>query len=300
MLKPTHRKIVVFVASTFVTVGCLGGAVAAEEHADQHMPVLTSPTIHEGAQINTEIRGFYMYNKVPKGFVNPSGKGSINALMVQGRFALNDRWALLVRKLGYVWNDFQNSLPDDDGFANFTFGAKYAILAEPKNRRYLTVGTSYEAPSGKIDAGNIELQGGGSGMSDTFIAWSSRVGEKTAFQASAGFNMALDSDHDSSYFHYTFHVDHEVLPKFYALFEGNLLTTIREGDRTNGALFGDFEGYDLFNFGNTESGTIVTLGGGVRYRLSDYLMFGVGAEFPVSSNEDIVDFRILSDTTLQF
>jgi hypothetical protein len=296
----TQRKIVAFAASALLTLECLGTDAEAVEHAVEHMPPLTSPTRHEGAHINTELRAFYLYNKLPKGFMPPAGKGSIHEVVVQGRFAINERWGLMVRKLGFVKTNFEDSLPEDSGLTNLSFGVKYAILAEPTIERYLTVGTSYEAPIGTLDAGNIELQGGGSGMSDTFLSFSTRAGDKTAFQASAGFDMALDSDHDNSFFHYSFHVDHELLPNLFGVFEGNLLTTIREAGRNDASLFGDFNGYDVFNFGSSSGGTVVTLGGGARYRFSDYLLVGAGVEFPVTSDEDIVDFRIIADTTIQF
>ncbi len=296
----TRSKTVAFVASAFMTLVCLVDAAIAGEHAPQHMPALTSPTRHEGAHINTELRTFYLYNKLPKGFMPPTGKGSIHEVIVQGRFAVNERWGLMVRKLGYVKTNFEDSLPEDSGLTNITFGVKYAILAEPSLGRYLTVGTSYEAPLGTLDAGNIELQGGGSGMSDTFLSFSTRAGDKTAFQASAGVDMALDSNHDSSFFHYSFHVDHEIFPNFFGVFEGNLLTTIREAGRNNAALFGEYDGYDIFNFGSSDGGTVATLGGGGRYRFSDSVLVGAGVEFPVTSREDIVDFRVLLDTTLQF
>jgi hypothetical protein len=293
-------KIVSILASQFVALACLAVVASAEGHAPAHVPMLSSPTIHEGAQINTEARAIYMYNDIPKGFITPNGQGTVHALTFQLRYALNERWALIMTKGGFISTDFENSLPDDDGPSNFAFGAKYAIIAEPGLGRYLSVGGRYEAPIGDVNAGNVDLQGEGSGMFDTFMSWSSRVGDKTAFQSSAGFSMALDSDDDSSFFHYSFHVDYEALPQIYGFLEGNLLTTIREGDRTDATLFGSFEGYDLFNFGNTSSGTVATLGVGARYRLTEYLLFGAGFEFPVTGREDIVNFRFLSDAVLQF
>jgi len=294
------RKSVIILASQIVAFGCLATTASAQEHVRAHVPMLSSPTIHEGAQINTEARAIYMYNDIPKGFITPNGQGSINSVSFQLRYAINERWALIMTKGGYVSADFENSLPDADGPSNFAFGAKYAILAAPSIGRYLTVGGRYEAPVGDVSAGNVDLQGGGDGLFDTFVSWSSLVGDHTALQSSAGFNMAFDGDHDSSFFHYSFHVDHEMVSRFYAVLEGNLVTTIIEGDRTDATLFGSFEGYDLFNFGNTSSGTVATLGAGVRLRLTDYLLFGAGLEFPVTSREDIVNIRFLSDAVLQF
>jgi hypothetical protein len=300
MCKFDPTKTVRLVALQIAAIGCLASGAVADEHARPHVPMLSSPTIHEGAHINTEGRVIYLFNDIPKGFVTPNGQGSVHTVQFQLRYALDERWALIMTKGGWATANFENNLPDADGATNFAFGAKYAVLSNPDIGRYLTVGARYEAPVGDMSAGNVDLQGGGDGLFDMFASFSSFVGESTAFQSSAGFNLAFDPDHDSSYFHYSFHLDHEVVTNVFGFFEGNVLTTVREGNRTDAALFGDFEGYDLFNFGNTSSGTVVTLGAGARVRFNDFLLIGAGFEMPVTSREDIVNFRVLADAVVQF
>ena len=79
------------------------------------------------------------------------------------------------------------------------------------------------------------------------------------------------------------------------MIESNVITTIDEGDRTDSSVLGSFEGYDLFNFGSTKSGTVSTLAFGSRFRVSDHFCFGMAYEFPVTSREDIIDFRLTVD-----
>jgi hypothetical protein len=158
----------------------------------------------------------------------------------------------------------------------------------------VTGGLRYEFASGDIQSGLIELQGGGDGFLDpflTFIAQARRAG----IQSSAGFNCALDGDHDSTGFHYAIHGDYELFQNLFAVVETNLLTTISKGERTPAEILGAFEGYDLFNFGNTDSGTVITAGLGARYRLNDHFVFGAGVEMPMPGRQDIVSFRLLFD-----
>lgn len=79
------------------------------------------------------------------------------------------------------------------------------------------------------------MQGQGDGLMDIFVS----------------------GDHDSSMLHYSAHVDYEVLLGLFPLVEFNGFTTIGDGNRTAANL----EGIVLFNFGNTDSGTVLTIAG---------------------------------------
>lgn len=247
------------------------------------------------------MRPLYMYTRIPNSFSLSSG-GSIHVGAVQLRYAIDERLGVIVTKNGYADTNFNELFPDDAGPLNVAAGLKYALIAEPEHSTYLTVGGRYEMPTGNIKSGQISLQGDGAGMLDMFASFGSQVGERTGFQASAGFNLALDPNHDSSFFHSSFHVDHEVVDKIFAVVEGNLLTTIDNGRRTPAnpdAQLGSFEGYDLFNFGSRSSGAVTTLGLGARYRLNDHLQFGTAFEFPIGSHKDIIDYRLIADMVAQ-
>jgi len=280
---------------------------ASLAHAEQSGPAIryiaaiTNPFLNESPYITTEMRPLYMYTRIPKSFSVSNG-GSIQVAAVQLRYAIDERLGVIVTKNGYADARFKELFPDDAGSLNVAAGLKYALIAEPEHSTYLTVGGRYEFPSGDIKSGQISLQGGGNGMLNLFTSFASHVGRATGFQASAGFNLALDRSHDSSFFHSSFHVDHQVVDKWFAVVEGNLLTTIHQGRRTPAnpdAQLGSFEGYDLFNFGSRSSGTVSTLGLGARYRLNDHLQFGTAFEIPVSNRIDLIDYRLIADMTYQ-
>jgi hypothetical protein len=264
----------------------------------RYVPPITSPFFNEPPEITTEIKPVYILNKLPKDFISVAGfstKGWVNLVGAQARVRVTDKIGIILTKVGWADVDFSDLLPDDDGALNFTLGAKYQVVALPETNTFLTVGGRYEAPVGDIESGQLELQGGGDGFWDTFLAFGSTVGDRVGVQASAGINAAFDMDHDTSSFHASVHGDVEVVRGLFGVFEANMLTTIDEGDRTDSSVLGSFEGYDLFNFGSTSSGTVLTFGLGARYRLNDHLAFGVAYELPVTGREDIIDFRLTAD-----
>jgi hypothetical protein len=290
-------------------VSVVAGIVACAQPADaldlklvrsdaRYVPPLTFPYFNESAQIRSEIRPLYFYNHIPDDFVSVGGfktGGDLNVFTVQGRAAITDRWAFLVTKNGYADVKFDDLLPSDDGALNFAFGAKYAALSMPETDTYLTGGLKYEAPSGDIETGTIELQGGGDGFFDLFVSFESALWHRLGVQTSSGFNMAVDPDHDATSFHASVHVDYEVVQSLFAVVETNVLTTIDEADRTDSSLLGSFEGYDVLSFGATSAGTVATIGLGARYRLGQYALFGLVYELPVTARQDIIDFRIGCD-----
>ena len=109
-------------------------------------------------------------------------------------------------------------------------------------------------------------------------------------------NLAMDSDHDSSMFHYSLHVDYEILPNLYPLIEMNGSAKIDEGNRTGITV----EAMDLASFGNVDSGTTVTMAGGARYRISDHLQLGASYEVPVTNRKDIMDWQTYVNLVISY
>jgi hypothetical protein len=267
----------------------------------RYVPPLTFPYFNESAQIRNELRPIYMYNAIPEDFVSVAGfdtSGEVHAVTLQARVAVTDRIAILFTKNGYADVQFDDLLPSDDGGLNFAFGAKYAALSLPESETYLTGGLRYEAPSGDIESGSIELQGGGDGFFDVFVTFESALWHRLGVQTSSGFHIAVDGDHDATSFHASLHVDYEVVSNLFGVIESNVLTTLAEGDRTDSSLLGSFEGYDLLSFGSTSAGTVSTLGLGARYRLTRNFLIGFVYELPVTARKDLIDYRIGCDVVL--
>ena len=287
-----------WIAVAGMIVTSAAAARADETYPAHYVPPISNPLFNETPEIRTEIRPFYIFNRIPNGF--PSDGGYINVVGLQLRYAVTERIGVFINKNGYVDVHFSELFPDASGPANVSFGGKYAFIAQPDGNTYLTAGLSYEAAVGDVSSGVIDLQGGGKGFFRPFLSWGATVGERTGIETNAGFNLAVNRDHDTSSFVYSFHVDHEVFDDWFVVLEGNLMTTIDQADRTNSAAIGTFEGYDLFNFGSTQSGTVADLAVGARYRLTDHILFGAAFQFPVTGRKDILGERLTLDMSYHF
>jgi hypothetical protein len=269
-------------------------ATAAERH---YVPPITNAVVNETPYITTELRPIYMYHEIPGQFVTQGGR--INLYAAQLRAAITKRLAFIATKDGWADVDFQTVLPDEEGPVNVAAGLKYALVDDEQSDSILTLGVRYEAPIGDIKTGGIRLQGHGDGLIDAFLTGAMTIGDRVGLQASVGANTALNMDHDSSWLHASVHADCELLPGLFAVIETNLIATFDEGTRTDSSAVGSFEGFDLVNFGSTDSGTVVTMGFGARYRVNDHLMFGAAYEVPTSDRKDIFDERVTIDAIIQ-
>lgn len=164
------------------------------------------------------------------------------------------------------------------------------------------MGFEYEPPTGNISTGGIDFQGdgaqsdGGSGLIDLFVTGAKAYG-KLGVQGSTGVDLALDGDHDSSFWHWAGSLNYELFKNFFPLIEINGLTTIDDGNRTGIA---SFEGNDIVNFGSTDSGTVVTFAAGARYKFNNHFQLGAGYERAVSGQKDLFDWRTNLDLVISF
>lgn len=259
----------------------------------RYVPPLSNPLFNETPYITSELRPIYLHNGIPDSF--PTHGGHIDLGAIQARLALTERLGLIATKDGYIHATYDNTFPDAQGWANISLGLKYAIVSDPKSETILTLGAGYETPSGGLSAGPISLQGGGAGLLDVFVTGATTFG-KLGVQGSFGTNQAMDRHHDSSMLHYSAHVDYEVLPGLFPLFEVNGFTVVQSGHRTPL----DFEGVDLVNFGSTSGGTVVTAAFGARYKLNDRIRLGTGYERAVTNREDLLGWRVYVDLVLSY
>lgn len=291
-------KKLLFAAAIVAGAAGSGPAFSADlalppEPGMRYVPPITNPTFNETPFITTELRPIYIYHDIPSGFL--TNGGDVNVVAAQIRYALTDRLALIATKDGYSDLDFNAGLPDTDGFLNIAAGLKYAFIVDPVNQFMLSGGVRYEIPAGNIESGGVQIQEGGDGFINLFVTAAKEVGALQV-QGSANVNLAIDSDHDSSIFVLSLHANYELTENFFPLVEFNMFSVIDHGNRT----VGDFEGYDVFNFGSTDAGTVASVAGGFRYRLLDNMMLGAAAEVPITDRQDLTEWRVTADAVLTF
>lgn len=266
---------------------------------DRYVPPVTFFVLNETPFITTEVKPIYAYHDIPDDFVTQGGH--VNAVALQGRLALGDRFGIIATTDGWADVKFNAGLPDTDGFLDIAAGAKYAVYSNPEDGEILTVGLRYTAPVGNVDTAGIDLTGGGNGYLDGFVTGAKLFDFGTQIQGSLGFQGAL-SDENWSYFHAHAHVDHEVLPGLFPLVEANLIAPVSGGDRLPGS---KLTGADIFDLGASDPQTIFTLGGGLRYRALDNVMLGAAVEGNLldiggSTADSVFGWRVTTDVTIHF
>jgi hypothetical protein len=260
----------------------------------RYVPPLAQPYFNETPYITTEARLVYLYNEIPKGFV--TGGGSINIFAAQIRLALTERLGLIATKDGYTILKFDNVLPNSDGFENISLGFKYALFQRPQEEEIISFGIRYEPPTGSLSTGGINLQGKGDGFLDYFLT-GGKSNNKWGIQGSLGIQQALDTDYNSSFFHWHAHIDYEMFKNLFPLIELNGLTAVDDGNRTE---ISDFEGNDAANFGSTSSKHVVSGTAGFRYRFIKNTILGVGYETALTEQKDLLEYRTNLDLTIHF
>lgn len=273
------------------------GSLGEGEHK-HYVPPVSNPILNETPFITTEARLVYMYQSISENAPLPGvlpGGGNINLWALQLRVALTDRLGFIANKDGWADVNFNATSLDDDGFANLAFGFKYALISDIKEGTLVTAGLTYEAPTGRLKAGSFWLQGNGDGFISPFITASDSI-NKFGVQAMVGAKFALDGDANTSWFNYSLHMDYEILPDFFPLVELNGFVPINDATATPFA----FEGLDLVSIGGSEPSSVVTFAAGGRYKIMNHLMAGIAYEFPLTDDEDLLDWRLTADLVIYY
>ncbi len=279
----------------------LAGSLGERGGWTRYVPPVTQFVLNETPFITTELKPVFLYHNIPDGFITDGGR--VIAGAVQGRLAINDRFAIIATTDGYADIDFDEVLPDTDGFLDLTAGVKYALISDPAAGNILTAGLRYVAPVGNIETGGIDLNGGSSkGYVNGFLTGAKIFETGTQVQAAVGYQAALDRSENWSFVHLHVHVDHEVSPGFYPLIETNFILPTDGGQRIPGA---SLTGADVFDIGASDPDGIVTFAAGARYRFTENVIAGGAFEanlVDIGADEanSVYGWRITTDLTIHF
>ena len=307
-------------ALALVLTGGVAGA-AEDPFVGLHSPI-TNPTNFEDPRAVSDVRPIFVSHSISEDFAGNVLKGGhVNVVALQLRAAVTERLAIIATKDGYVWVRPNNPVPgvveDSDGWANIAFGAKYNFWRDEELRALATGGLRYEAPSGNAQGlqGPVFIANAlgdrGNGLLNPFVNGLWGTGN-LHLMGYTGFRFPL-SGVDSMFFDFSLHADYELPEITFAkpewkigslspTIELNWIQCLRGGDRIP---LSD-EGFDFFNLGSSKAGGngVVTMGFGGRWRFVDDLdIFGrtggidIGAayELPITSNEEVFDWRVTTD-----
>ena len=278
------------------------GSLGEGKHG-HYVPPVSNPFLNETPFITTEVRPVFIHNEIPGDvFANTvfapgtAGGGQINLLAVQLRVALTDRLGFIFNKNGGM--DFTHKTANTlsgIGLTNLSLGVKYALISDPQQEQLVTVGITYEIPSGTLEADAFRLQGDGSGFISPFVTAVESY-NKVSVQGMIGFKISLDSERNASWFNYALHMDYEILPNLFPLVEFNGFVPIEDAKQFQF----DFEGLDLFSVGAANADSVLTFALGSRYKFANNIIAGLVYEVPFTHNKDIMSWRVTSDLVFYY
>lgn len=268
---------------------------------DGFISPISNPFYFEDPRSLTEVRPLFIYQGAPRGNAVFRG-GDIEFAGLQARLALTDCFSVVMTKLGEVWIEPHNATSDfqsHGGFSEIVIGPKYTFLRSEGTGTLGAVGLNFDLPAGSRQV----LQNTGSLTLEPYLSMGQSFGRTTygTFQAlgTFGYNFSVDKQRSDNLFT-SLHLDFDYggLHKIYPLVELNWVYYTTNGQAR--AL--NFEGRDLFNFGSrTIAGhNEVSLATGARFKLNESFQMGLAAEFPLGTQRNLMDCRLMVDLIFRY
>ncbi len=275
------------------------------DHAfDGLISPVSNPFFFEDPRSLTEIKPLFIYQSVPRNDPYFQG-GSAEFYGVQGRLAFNEKWSVVINKLGFVslqpkFTD--GTLTRSSGFAEFDIGPKWTFYRNETSGGIAAAGVNFDIPIGDRKV----FQHTGTLALDPYINYGKSFGRlpdgygSFNFLGQAGYNFGVDNKR-AEFFHTSYHIDYDVanLHKFYPLVELNWFHYTKRGTAVDVGT----EGADFINFGSsrlTYGRDVVRAAVGGRYKFNENMNVGVAFEFPLTTQKSLSDFRLGIDFIFRY
>ncbi len=273
------------------------GSWQSDHCFDGFISPMTNPYFFEDPRALTEVRTVFNFQKAPGGNSLLRG-GHVFDFGLQGRIAFDDRWSLVIHRLGIAnvspgSGATDNGLPfsGGTGLTDLQLGPKFTFFRDDRTNTLAAVGLNFELPIGSESA----LSGVGSGAVTPYITAAQAFGN-WHFMGAFGYRFAFDSERTDSLFT-SLHVDYSFFNRFYPFAELNWYHYVSNGHHRSA----NFEGADLFNLGSdsVSGNNTVTLGLGARYKFTESIQAGVVYELPVMG-KDLMSYRLGFDLIFRY
>ncbi len=273
----------------------------SDHEFDGFISPVSNPFFFEDPRSLTELRPIFLYQQA--GGKNPIFRGGdIEYLGLQGRLAISECWSFVVTKFGITWIEPHNStavFQPHDGFSEVILGPKWTFLRNEGTKTLGAAGLNFDIPIGDSKV----LQDTGSLSLIPYLSMAQAFGSSTygSFDAmgTLGYSLGLDNKRSDDLF-LSLHLDYNVgnLNRIYPLIEMNFFYYTSNGKANNL----NFEGRDLFNFGSTSiSGrSELSLALGARYKINENIQFGLVGEVPLTTNRDLMAYRVTLDMIFRY
>lgn len=268
---------------------CVADA-AAEDWTTRTIAPVTNPIFFESPLIQSEIRPIFAFHRAENALLGTDV--DVRLYAVQARWAINDRWAIIATKDGYIELETGTGT-EVDGWADVGAGVKYNLYRNDEQQIMVTPGFTFEFPIGDSDV----FQGNGDGELNLFVS-AIKGWDDLHLTANVGGRIPFDTDEETANIRASLMVDYYVSRWFIPFVTLNAFTTLTEG---NARPF-DTEGFDLINFGSSDAKgeTQAAVGIGFRSRLLDNLDLGVAYENGFTHDDDIFRDRFTVDMIWRF
>lgn len=270
--------------------GFLGGVIKPSDQSfDDFISPMTNPVFFEDPRTLTEARFIYIHHRIPT-LLPGTNTDNVDLFALQLRAALTDRLSLIATKDGYLLSD---SPLIDDGWADIAAGLKYNLIRAPEIPFLLSVGTTFELPTGSTRS----LQGNGDGEFHLFATGMTRLAG-FHFISASGFRLPSNSSAENQIWYWSNHVDRRLFGMLYGFTELNWYHWMKSGTAFPVAV----EGGDLFNLGSVgvAGNDIVTGAFGVKLKPSRHMEIGLAWEAPLTSRRGVIDNRLTFDCILRY
>ncbi len=286
-------------------VACLAaitGARAAEnvDWQEKAIAPVANPIYFEDPRIYSDVRPIFMYHTLPDNFGYSGGSvplgGDVQVYALQLRLKLTDRLALIASKDGYIAFKPDHTLAHQYGWADLAAGLKYAVIDDRDHEFILTPGLTITVPTGSEDV----YQAHGSGVENLFVS-SEKGWGNLHLTGNLGFLIPNDFGEQTSQLHYSLQLDYNICQYLIPFVVGNGYTILTEtSSQKNQSLSAvplNAEGYDLINFGACQAAgsTQLTIGGGLRSKLTKHFDIGAAYEAGVVTPKGIFENRVTAD-----
>jgi hypothetical protein len=256
---------------------------------------VTNPFLFEDPRALTEVRPIFFFQNDPK----HTGGGYSGFFGAQARVALCENWSFVLNELGGVFLDPNSPLPSSTGFAQISLGPKWTFYRNPERGTVVATGLNFQIPAGSAkvfqDTGTLSLV--------PYLSAAQHYNLPQGFGAlnfmgTTGYSFSVDRAR-SEFYYLSLHLDYNIArTQFFPFLEMNWFHYTSAG---HGPALG-FEGADLINFGSSALGgrDFLTLGPGLRYKFSEHFQAGFAAEFPLTSQKELTNYRLTFDLIFRY
>ena len=247
---------------------------------------MTNPVFFEDPRNLTEARAIFLNHQLP----NALGGNSVQVYALQIRAAITERLSIIATKDGLIYSQ---SPVVQSGFADIAAGLKYNLFRDTENGRLLSIGGTFEIPTGTARS----LQGNGDGLFNFFATAGTRVGKSGHWLTAAGLLQPVDELAENRIFFWSNHLDKRLSrSNVYIFTEANWFNYLSSG---NGI---PVEGGDLFDLGssNVTGNNLVTGAMGTKWKPRSNIETGLAYEVPLTEREGVLANRFTADFILRY